>query len=336
MGSLTFLPGVTGGGVHAGLLTTGIVTGLVVSGAVGGTTFSVAPGVYFVQDESDPNAIIQTKSVYPGADDIPISNVTTEDFTYLFLDPSGVLIQRPEPPQFADIDADLVYLGNLTHDRGSGVLEAAPTNLGWMAYGGTPEQVKVSFLQQTTIERGARVDFGVSSTQPAVTAGTFNRMGANRAASTQNPDRLTVAGTTYGDNSDPATNVTVRAFSDGAGGVTIEPAATIDPANYDDGSGVLAAGLPPRYYRHYLFGFPRSNGGIVVVHQFDTTPYLLQGDALSAERPTPFGFLDEAALLAELVVIGSATDIAGDLATGAAVLNEPHTVAALYKGDVVE
>lgn len=335
MGTGGSLPPAGGGpGGSTDYLSTGIITGLDLQATVGGTTFSVGAGQFLTQDYTNPAAIVSTEVTVTPTDfvNVAVANIATDDFTYVFLlaDPGGnpAILQRTTPPVVDDVALGLVYLGNLTHDDGTGLLTFDPTNLGWVAYGRTAEANKAAIARGTVRESGVGLDFDGNGLTPVVTGGVISRLGAARLANPADPDRVPVTDHPYGAGTGP----TLRAYADGVGGFTVEPEAVIVPANFDDGSGVLATGNANRHYRHRFHSFPIVGpGGQVIFHTFDTTGYLTLEDAVNA-APLPLpAFLAEAAIVGTLHIQGSSLDPWADLLDGSAVLLEPPTIEGLYR-----
>jgi len=334
MGKITLSNNGTAPPAPSGYLSTGIITGLDLQGTVGDATFSVGAGEFYTQDFSDPAQIVSNRVVVSPTDfvGLTITNALTDIVTYVFLltAPGGgpALLQRTTPPNVDDISIGLVYLGNLSHDDGTGLLTFDATNLGWVAYGRTTETNRAELTRGTVRESGVMLDFNGNGLTPTITAGVISRLGAGRLLNPADPDRVPVLAHPYGAGIGP----TFRTYSDGAGGLTVEPETAIAPANYDDGSGVLATGNVNRYYRHRFFVFPIVGpGGQVVFHQFDGTDYQTLEDAVNAAPLTDYPFLSEAATIGTLHIQGSSVDPWADLLSGSAVLSSPPTIEMLYR-----
>ena len=309
---------------------TGVVSGLALSSPLAGTTFDVGAGSYFVLDMSDPANPVRTL-VEVGAGDFVAVSATEllagEPFTYLFLDASKTLIQRATAPVAADID-NLVYLGNLTHDQGNLQISGPPTELGWMAYDSNTESIKRRFAEGTIRASGADIVWG-ANLQPTISAGDIDRLGASRTADPLSPGIVHIDGATYGDFSDPGLNITLDALVDG----TVTPVQNVGlaPGTFDDGTSVPATSGPSRFNRHFFWGFPRTNGGVVVVHQFDSQDYGTLAEAQAGVAPVGIPFLGEAFYFGELIIPASSTDPAADLVSGDATWRPSSTVAGLFR-----
>ena len=286
---------------HLNQLTTSLRVGgeLSINGG-DNTKFDVAAGAgVIVDNHSDPDNPVITRVTWGSFTAQAPTGLGTSLRSYVAVNSLGNLVQQTT--QFTVSQRrDLVILGSLAHISGAQIDSAASSPI----VGFNQHQEAIDFIDAigpVNID-GNEYSADGASLNLAKSAGTAFHIGAAYAANKKTPSR-TVDGVLS-----PA--VFFYTFQNGAGGFTVgSPATTIDPDNYDDGSGSLAAVPAGQWQIQRIFFFP---GSVFTGIHYGQQTFATKGDAIVGLRTATFEAnpeADNAVFRSWLVVQQGATDL---------------------------
>ncbi len=212
---------------------TGLASGGVITINGGDNTrFDISDGYgYIVDNWTDPDNPTKTKVTWSGLTGITVTNIATEFRTNVAINSSGTIIQQSNPFDADDL-RDLIILGRVVH--------ANKTNINLvLSYPYTAYNLPLNNAEFIQVIGPINVDGNVYSPNGAnlnldKSAGDTYRLGTNYTNSVKKPNITT-------DPSGTAITFGYR-WQNGSGGITEGPFVTaVDPEQYDDGSGTLAA-----------------------------------------------------------------------------------------------
>lgn len=212
-------------GVLAGTLTLNVI-----AAGVGEFNIPAFNGVV-VDNYTNPNIPDITEVAYPGATNLPVTDILTQPRSYIAVDKDANVIQQlavftPEQHR------DLIVLGLLLHSDNVNVTDAIPLattmyDLSLQLADFVQMLGPVNVIGNVYSANGANLNLNKS-------VGDQYRLGANLETSRQNPSIVNIP-------SDSALTFRYR-YQDGSGGITEDADATaVDPDQYDDGTGSLAS-----------------------------------------------------------------------------------------------
>lgn len=276
-------------------VSTGVISGGVISINADPTKIDVSGGTATVTDyATDPLNPVTTIVAFGPFTAATITNLASQDDTWIFIDSAGALFQQSTPPSPGDRRLR-AYLGRVNHPSRSTIAAVITLpdfiiDTNSQFYDLLDALGAFSFEGNKISAAGANLTFNKS-------AGKIFRRSSNYANDDQNPHyRTLIAGSP-------------QAFFKATATATITPSVTsIDPANYDSGGTVTA--IPgganvSSIQRVYAF----SNGAVVV--QYGQHYYSTLAEAQAAVVSEDFtlnpGIADGGVLLGLIVVKKSAT-----------------------------
>lgn len=282
---------------------TGLVRGGEITQGSLNTQIDIAAGVGTIYDYSDPASPEPFPVTFGPFTDIDITNVGTERFTYFMIDRDDNVIQL-KPGEFSFIQRrDFIPLGTVTHTTGvfeayfRNTIETRETHAQLMDL---MEGLGVIKVRGLTIEPNADLTFAKDAgilMNPG--AGNITNARAENAASI-NAESPQVFGRLLG-----IQDVTT------ASGVT-----TLDPSNYDDGSG-SPVNVPAANNAtiQYIFQFPLSTQAVSVMYGQTVYANLDEAVSLAASDSVaiPEFIRQNGLLLARIALIDGATDLTDPL-----------------------
>jgi hypothetical protein len=242
------------GSIYASSLATGLLYGGILSINGGNTAqFDITAGKGQIHASgstftSDPLPTFNYVT-WPAQTGIPLTYLSTNDTTWIYIDGSGVLHQRTEYYTDEQLEENII-IGQLIHPSRS-YISLARTNPN-VAYA-TDKQYEQFIRSFGPIKiSGHTISPNGANLKLNRTSGKAFSLGRNWINDTDNPSVV----------SDPAqtdcifyryyTGITAGTF------ITVPNQTVIDPANYDDGSGVLQAAPSGKYTIQRLFYYPNT------------------------------------------------------------------------------
>lgn len=282
-------------------LSTGILTGLEVTINGGDNTkFDIAAGTGIVMDWTVPATPVRTLVTFAGVTAESVPDIT-KTFTSLAIDAAGTLFKTTDTLPTNQQKKVRIDLQSVIHRDGVVIDEVAANSV--PAY--QKEDAILDYIKELG-ELSTDNDFTANGVNLQIdkSAGTTSLPFINRGNDLQDPSTVTNAAQV------PVTAIE-RTHLDGVGGFVLIPGQTvIDSANYDDGSGVLAA-VPANMWtvqRIYFVG--RTDDTVIVYGQ---ATYGTQAQAESniiLEDPTVSPvLLATATLTTALILESGATDL---------------------------
>lgn len=268
------------------------------------TSVDVAAGKGFVANYADPDSRLVTPVPFGPFAGVSINNITTTAQTLLAVNSAGALVQFQDTlPTFLQ-RKQLIILGVVIHPGVTIIqIDDTPQNLGYN--GSFSADDYINALGPTNISgndysaNGANLNVDVS-----IGVGYFQAAAVRTTP--QTPDLVPLA---------TETALTMRhTIDDGSGGeTTIATNTVIDPDNFDDGTGVLAAVPAGEFTIQHFFRF--SNGATTTAYGQETFATLDAAlVALGTEDFSEYGGLPASLFRGRLIVQEGATDLT-DLAT---------------------
>jgi len=286
------------GGLNSGLFTGGEVT----INAGDNTTFDVAAGTGVVVDWTDPANPVRTLASWAAftAEAVPDIGAV---FTVVGINANGSLVKQSGAEFTPGEKRATIQLQTLSH--ASGVIINAVSGSSQPAY-----EVIQSILDYIDalgpINSGNDYSANGVNLEIDKSAGTTVLPFINRVNDVQNPSIQTNAATVSATLS--------RTFRDGLGGFIFIPGNTvIDPDNYDDGSGVLAAVGNNKWTIQRLYFFGQVNITAVTYGQAEYNSMDDAEAAILLEAPELDPLLGNAAFVTALIVVKDATDLSDPL-----------------------
>lgn len=205
-----------------------LVTGCTLSINADPTKFDISSGTLrFLNNYSNPLSPTYTEITYAGSTGNTVTNLATQDATYVSIDVSSVLYQSATKISGATTRTQ-VLLGALVHTNRTSIT-SADSNTEVVGFD-IPNVISDISLAIGPISSGN--EYSGNATNPLrinKAAGTFTQTGINWKNSKQNPNIITAPqslGATF-----------LATWRDGAGGWTTLAKTDIIPGRYDDGTG---------------------------------------------------------------------------------------------------
>lgn len=247
-------------------LTTGMAKGGILSTGTGADEFSITDGFgWIVNAYTDPANPTYTKVTWTGKQDITVTNPSNL-VNWVYIDATGSVIQQATdftPQQRRSVitlgpvlSADGVNVTGITQE-GDGA-----TTVGTSFYDFTEAIGNINIA-------GNEFTAAASTLTIARSAGTTFLRSINVGVDPADPNRRTTASSSPDDF--------FYGYSDGSGGITLVAVATnVDPDQYDDGSGTLAALANNKWTNQRIYFFASSGVSII---QYGQTVFNSQADA---------------------------------------------------------
>jgi hypothetical protein len=287
---------------------TGILYGGVLSATVGGTTFSVSEGIgQIVGYTGNENGVFPTLTeVSWGAfNGVTLNYLATADFTRLYIDSSGDLIQQTAPFDHTD-PLNKIIIGTVSHIDNSTI--ALVTNKQHTAYDEFHKLYELFDAFGPIKKSGMVVSANGTNLSLNVSSGEALVIGLNYPNDWEEPDTHEVSA------SSPV-NI-ARLYRDGSGGFVYDTNSfsfyvVIDPSKYDDNSGTLQTVNNNQWTIQRMYLFP--NLPDVLMAYYGRVIYNSYSDALAGIQDEVFDEADitanNAVFLGHLVVRGGAADL---------------------------
>ena len=249
---------------------TGILSGgeLTINGG-DNTKFDLASGRALIIDNTDPENPVRLVVDIPAVTAGTVTNLATANNTYILVNSAGAVEQQTNFPSDADYRNKIV-IGVLTHPNrttlggaGSLVFTAYNQSLYIEEFITALGPFKLSGLEISA--NGTNLNFDLS-------AGTSLIVGRNYPNNPLEPNKVTSGAQTAPDF--------VYSYRDGSGGFTVvvPPVTSLNPGQYDDGSGTLQSVSASRYTNQRVYFFP-DTGNILV--RYGTQLYNSMTDAIT-------------------------------------------------------
>jgi hypothetical protein len=287
---------------------TGILYGGVLSATVGGTTFSVSEGIgQIVGYTGNENGVFPTLTeVSWGAfNGVTLNYLATADFTRLYIDSSGDLIQQTAPFDHTD-PLNKIIIGTVSHIDNSTI--ALVTNKQHTAYDEFHKLYDLFDAFGPIKKSGMVVSANGTNLSLNVSSGEALVIGLNYPNDWEEPDTHEVSA------SSPV-NI-ARLYRDGSGGFVYDTNSfsfyvVIDPSKYDDNSGTLQTVNNNQWTIQRMYLYP--NLPDVLLAYYGRVIYNSYSDALAGIQDEVFEEADitanNAVFLGHLVVRGGAADL---------------------------
>jgi hypothetical protein len=287
---------------------TGILVGGELTSSIGGTTFSVSSGVgQIVSQVATPSGVstIITPISWDAFTSITPTNLTTQPFTYVYIDSSGVLQQQATP--FSDAQyKNSIIIGHVCHiDLATINLVTSDQNVAY----GTPTRLLELIQTFGPIKKeGLTLSANGSNLQVNRSAGEGFIIGSNYQTDQFDPDKIVISAKTP--------SLLCRIYRNGSGGYVFDNNsgsyyANVDATKYDNGSGTLQTVNNNQWTIQRLYTFPSAPDDIICYYGVQI--YNSQGDAIDNIPYEPFSEAPITALnsifLGYLVVRGGASSL---------------------------
>ena len=287
---------------------TGILVGGELTASIGGTTFSISAGVgQIVSQTATPSGVstIITPISWDAFTSITPTNLTTQPFTYIYIDSSGALQQQATPFNDAQYKNSII-IGHLCHiDLATINLVTSDQNVAY----GTPTRLLELIQTFGPIKKeGLTLSANGSNLQVNRSAGEGFIIGSNYQTDQFDPDKIVISAKTP--------SLLCRIYRDGSGGYVFDNNSgsyynNIDPTKYDNGSGTLQTVNNNQWTIQRLYTFPSAPDDIICY--YGTQIYNSQGDAIDNIPYEPFSeapiTLLNSIFLGYVVVRGGATNL---------------------------
>lgn len=280
-----------------------LISGCLLSVNADPTKFDISPGSFhFTNSYTDPANPVHTHITYAGSSANAVTNLATQDSTYISIDSAGTIYQTLTKPNGGDT-RDRVLLGALVHTNRTSIT-SADSSTDVVAID-LPNCLADISLAVGIISEGNL--YSGNATNPLrlnKSSGYFTQIGVNWKNDKKNPNRITAPA------SSGATHLAT--WRNGTGGWVTAAKTDVIPSRYDDGtggvtqpSGVLAVN---KWQLIKIFYLPNSQ---VTGIEYGQVVYNSEAEA-EAARSTPT--TDNPALASIpfrgwLIVRGGATDL---------------------------
>ena len=299
---------ISSSGAGGTLDATGIITGGVLSASIGGTTFSVSAGagqiITYSAGATSVSASVQNVT-WSAFNNVAITNIASQPFTYIYIDSSGNLVQQATP--FTDDQyKEYIIIGHLCH------IDLATINLVTndqnVSYGTAHRLLELIQTFGPIKKTGLSVGANGSNLSVNRTSGEGYIIGSNYSSDQFEPDRISLSAKS------PA--LLCRMYRDGSGGYVFDNNSGsyynyVDPTKWDDGTGTLNVVNNNQWTVQRLYTFPSAPDDIICYYGIDF--YNSQGDALANMMYEPFAEAEITLLnsifLGYLIVRGGATNL---------------------------
>ena len=242
-----------------GALSTGLLHGGILSTVNGTTTFNLTAGTGIIVNfnastGSEPYPTISSVS-WPASVSQSLFNVTASQITYVSIAGDGEVLQSPVPPTPAQFK-DRVYLGRVLHQSGS--VTNGATNTPVTAYGVTSNNADFIRAIGPLKINGHFLAASGSSLSLTMSAGDSYVEGRNYTTNPNIPNLVLAA-------DDPAVTVSKIYRQHISGGVPVIDTGianagytVVDPTQYQNGNGQLAAVGNGEFSVQRVFWFPKA------------------------------------------------------------------------------
>lgn len=248
-----------------------LIDGFELSIDPGNTTFSISSGVAFLVDNhTDPANPTYTKLIFPGASGISPQYLATNAGSYPAFDSDGNLVQLTEFPSQGSQLRGYLGIGAVSHPNNttiSGISQI--TNSANVNIGSTLYEMNLAMGRVTVgnIFSAASTDLTI-----ARSSGRTFTIGSNYKVDKNDPNYYTTSALS------PVTFV--YTYRDGAGGWTLgSPTTTVDPNNYDTGTGSLITVNNNKWTIQTIYLAPGS--GTTIIH-YGQQEYATEAEAVAS------------------------------------------------------
>ena len=262
---------------------TGILVGGELTASIGGTTFSISAGVGQIVSQAATSSgvsTIVTPISWDAFSAITPTNLTTQPFTYLYIDSVGALQQQATP--FTDVQyKSSIIIGHLCHiDLATINLVTGDQNVAY----GTPTRLLELIQTFGPIKKqGLTLSANGSNLRINRSAGEGFIIGSNYQIDQFDPDKIIISA--------KIPSLLCRIYRNGSGGYVFDNNGgsyynDIDPTKYDNGSGTLQTVNNNQWTIQRLYTFPSAPDDIICY--YGTQIYNSQGDAIDNIPYEPF------------------------------------------------
>jgi len=262
---------------------TGILVGGELTASIGGTTFSISAGVGQIVSQAATSSgvsTIVTPISWDAFSAITPTNLTTQPFTYLYIDSVGALQQQATP--FTDVQyKSSIIIGHLCHiDLATINLVTSDQNVAY----GTPTRLLELIQTFGPIKKqGLTLSANGSNLRINRSAGEGFIIGSNYQIDQFDPDKIIISA--------KIPSLLCRIYRNGSGGYVFDNNGgsyynNIDPTKYDNGSGTLQTVNNNQWTIQRLYTFPSAPDDIICY--YGTQIYNSQGDAIDNIPYEPF------------------------------------------------
>jgi hypothetical protein len=262
---------------------TGILVGGELTASIGGTTFSISAGVGQIVSQAATSSgvsTIVTPISWDAFSAITPTNLTTQPFTYLYIDSVGALQQQATP--FTDVQyKSSIIIGHLCHiDLATINLVTSDQNVAY----GTPTRLLELIQTFGPIKKqGLTLSANGSNLRINRSSGEGFIIGSNYQIDQFDPDKIIISA--------KIPSLLCRIYRNGSGGYVFDNNGgsyynNIDPTKYDNGSGTLQTVNNNQWTIQRLYTFPSAPDDIICY--YGTQIYNSQGDAIDNIPYEPF------------------------------------------------
>ena len=288
--------------------TTGILYGGVITAEVGGTTFDVSAGIGHVITYTANSSGASFDREYISWSDfegVTLDFIASDNFTYLYIDDTGDLIQLTTP--FTELDYQTkIIIGTICHIDNATITLA--TNKQSVGYHYAEKVTELFNMFGPMKKSGLRLTPNDSNLKFDRSSGEALVVGGNYATNQFDPDNVVLSA---------VTGVSFcRLSRDGSGGYTFDTNngtfyEFIDPTKYDNNTGTLQTVNNNQWTIQRLFMF--SNTPNDVICYYGVAQYNSKSDAIDGIVTESFAEAqitkENAVFLGDLIIRGGATNL---------------------------
>lgn len=279
---------------------TGLISGGTLSIGTDTAKFDMTAMTGVVIDSyTDPTAPAKTTVSIGAQDEVTVTNLATQDRTYITVNSSGTIVQRLLPPTASQI-RDEIFIGLIVHPNNTSILSVVNTVISTT----DTDLTTIDLIRAIGIinESGNVMSANGANLSLNRSAGIQFRVGANFTTDAQDPNRVA-------SSLDTALTFRYR-YQDGSGGFTEDANdTTVNPGSYDDGDGTLGTVTVNKWtiQKVWVFstGFVRIMYGQVVYNSLAQAEAAMLGETFEADP----NLLTNAAFRSWILVRGGATDL---------------------------
>ena len=278
---------------------TGLITGGVLSIDTDTTKFDLTSGTGQITDLTDPLHPVVITVTWDAFDAQTVTNIGTQASTNILIDSSGSIIQQATGATDEQHRTHIV-IGGLSHIDNVNVGDTFQTPV--IASNLVPTVNELAQAVGVMNQTGNIFSPNSTDLTLAKNSGTYFSMGAKFDSTPNSPNLISsgaLAGLSFS-----------RIYDDGAGNPTFGAlVTTIDPANYDDGDGVLGTVPGSDWQVKRIFVYPNSGFTLVQYGESTHATLSLAIDSITSNAGTSYPEFGTAILRGWIVIQKGTTDL---------------------------